>query len=257
MSVPSDPEGLPTAEPVNGSAWSPPAPPRGRQAVPTALAAGAAALFAAALGLPYGLLWATIAPKLPVVVVEGGKAAFGEAEPEQWVADEGWFVLLGLGFGVLAALLTWWLAGRWRGPTVLAALAVGAVGGGVLAWWIGHRIGLADYERTLAGAQPGERLLHPPALRIRELGWWARVVPKVQGVLLVEAFGAALTYTLLAGWSRFGSLRPQAQEQPDQAGAPAPTLAGPQEVSWRSSGPPDRSTAPAPPVPGEAVPPPD
>jgi hypothetical protein len=244
--------GWPAAEPPNGAGWPPPpTPPNRREQLWTGLAALVAAVFALALGVPYGLLWARIAPKLPVVAVDGGRAAFGDAEPEQWVADEGWFVFLGLGFGVLAAFLVWWLGRRWRGPLLLGAVAVGAIGGGIVAWWIGHRIGLAGYQRALAAAHPGDRLLHPPALRIRELGWWRHVLPNVGGVLLVEAFAAAVTYTVLAGWSRYGTLRPGQQAEPAQF---APVA---QEISWGSWAPPGHPAAPAPPAPGEAAPPRD
>jgi hypothetical protein len=200
------------------------------------------AIVAAALGPLYGWLWSVLAPKLPVVKLDDGQPGFADPAPEQWVSDEGWFVVLGIGIGIVAGLAAWWLVRRRRGPVVLVALAVGAVVGGILAWWVGHRIGLSGYEHALAQAAPGTRLYHPPALRIKALDWWP---PKVEGVLLVEAVAAVATYTLLAGWSRYMSLRPE---------APEPAL--PQwALSWDSPALPDRPAEPAPPAPGGAAPP--
>jgi hypothetical protein len=175
----------------------------------------AVALVAAALGAPYGLLWSVIAPDIPVIKVDGGVVS-AEAAPEQPVAGDGWFAILGLIFGVVAGLAAWWLARRRRGPAILGGLALGAVAGGVLAAWLGQRIGISGYERAVAAAAPGTPLNHPPDLRVAEIGLWRGFLPRVTGVQLIEAFGAVVTYTLLAGWSRYASLRrePEPVEYP-------------------------------------------
>lgn len=196
------------------------------------VAALGVAVLAAAAGVPFGLLWAVLAPAQPLIKVDGGLSP-AVPEPEQFAAGDGWFTLLGLAAGALVALATWWLARRYRGPLIMFALAVGGTAGGVLAWWIGHRIGLADFREALAAAQPGTRLDRPPDLRVKEFRPWP---PRVRGVLLIEALGAVVTYTLLAGWARHANLH----------GGP---------VSSGSAAPPDQTAVPELPAPDEAVPP--
>ncbi|SCG37558.1 Protein of unknown function [Micromonospora halophytica] len=230
-----------------------------------------------ALGVPLGLLWAAVAPDTPVVKTADG-AVYGQPQPEQPVAADGWFSLLGLGFGVLAAIGLWVVLRRRRGPAVLGATALGGLGAALVAWQLGRRIGLATYQRLLETAPDGQAFTKPADLRAGGLEWF--VVP--YGSLLLPAFGAAVTYTLLAGWSRWPSLRPE-PELPGLGGVPvgpawpgpAPgsgpggpvgtgPLAGPGDTgptggpggfSWGSGATPAPTAAPEPPGPGAAEPP--
>ncbi|HET8662213.1 MAG TPA: DUF2567 domain-containing protein [Micromonosporaceae bacterium] len=253
-----------------------------------ALVAVAVAVGTAILGIPYGLLWAAVAPRAQVVVVAGGyyptDGLYPAApQPEQFVAGDGWFLLLGFAFGLAAALAAWVVVRRWRGPLVLLALTAGAVGGGVLAWWVGHRMGLAEFERLRDTVPQQTRLRMPLDVHIAELGTWWTVVPKVYGVLLAQALAAAVGYTLLAGWSGHPALRPAPQPagldvtqppgtgldaaQPpgtglDMAQPPGPGLlspypTGPQLLSSDLTARQAPTTAPAPPAPGAAEPPRD
>lgn len=195
-------------------------------------AAVVATVAVAALGIPLGLLWAAVAPDVPVVVTERGPV-FGDPQPEQLVAADGWFAILAVPFGVLVAAASW-LAGRrrLRGVPALVALTAGSVGAGLVAWGLGRRLGLASYRDALAAAEVGADLARPPDLVVAEAGWWP---PHVLGVLLVPALAAVGTYTLLAAWSRFADLQPpdprppgpapgQAGRAPDQAGPDAGRL---------------------------------
>lgn len=194
----SDPAQLPAPAPPAWSERMAPDPTR-----PTA----AALLIAAAvtlLGAPFGLLWAVLAPEVPVRMTEAGPA-FGDPQPEQLAAADGWFAILAIPFGVLVAVAVW-LADRRRarGVPALLGLTVGMVGAGLLAWWLGRRVGLAGYRETLAAAQPGVDLTRPADLSVADASWWP---PQVLGVVLVPALAAVATYTLLAAWSRFPGLR--------------------------------------------------
>ncbi|MGC4788937.1 DUF2567 domain-containing protein [Micromonospora sp. DT178] len=211
--------------------------PRGR-AVRLALLA---VLASSVLGVPLGLLWAALAPDTPVLKVADG-AIYAEPQPEQPIAADGWFSLLGLGFGVLAALALWFLLRRVRGPVGLLAAVLGAFGAALVAWQVGRRTGLADYERLLAGAPVGQAFEKPADLRAGGIEWVLGVLPVPHGNLLLPAFGAAVTYTLLAGWSRWPSLRPERE----------PGVPG---LSWESAETPAPSAAPEPPAPGAAAPP--
>lgn len=230
--------------PVGDQPWVDPyaesPPPTRSSALRTVVTALAVAVGAAALGVPYALLWALAAPDVPVVKVDDGQAV--PAEPtEQFVAGDGWFVLLGVAFGVVAAVAVWLLARRTRGPVVLVALAFGSVVAGVVAAWLGERIGIADYQQALAAAAPGTRLAHPPDLRVAD-------PPNPFGVPLVAAFSTAVTYTLFAAWSRHDSLRR------DTSAVAAAGESGQTPVSWGSLIRPDRPATQAPPEPGEAGP---
>ncbi|WBB75337.1 DUF2567 domain-containing protein [Micromonospora sp. WMMD1128] len=176
----------------------------GGRAVATVL--GVTALLSA-LGVPLGLLWVWLAPGTPVRQTPGG-AVYAVPQPEQPIAADGWFSLLVLGFGVLAAIALWMLL-RWRrGPVILLAVTLGGLGAAVVAWQVGRRIGLATFERLLETAPPGTDFTRPVDLRAGGVDWYGPL-PAPHGNLLLAAFGAAVTYTLLAGWSRWPSLRPE------------------------------------------------
>jgi hypothetical protein len=180
----------------------------------TALAHAATVVAVAALGIPFGLLWAALAPDVPVRMTDAG-LAYVESQPEQVAAADGWFVLLAVPLGVLAAAGVWLLAPRARGPGGLTAATVGAVGAGLVAWWVGRQVGLAGYEAALATASPGQVLDRPADLRVVGTGGWRLLVT---GVPLVPALAAAVTYTLLAAWSRFPTLRPDGSHPVDTLG---------------------------------------
>ncbi|WP_420846474.1 DUF2567 domain-containing protein [Micromonospora terminaliae] len=176
----------------------------GGRAAGTALAA---ALLLTVLGAPLGLLWSLAAPGTPVQMTDEG-AVYATPQPEQPIAADGWFSLLGLGFGVLAAIALWVVLRRRRGPAGLVAGALGGLGAAVVAWQVGRRIGLGTYQRLLDTAPPGTDFTKPADLRAGGVDWYGPL-PVPHGNLLLAAFGAAVTYTLLAGWSRWPSLRPE------------------------------------------------
>jgi hypothetical protein len=192
------------------------------------------------LGAPLGLLWRMIAPEVPVVKSEQG-VILAQPQPEEFIAADGWFSLLGLGFGVLAAIAIWLILRQYRGPVGMVVGALGAVGAAVLAWRVGRQIGLGEYHRLVSTAPVGETFNKPPDLRAGGFEWLYGFIPTIQGDLLLPAFGAVVTYTLLAGWSRWPALRPE----------PEPAL------SWDWPAPPVPQATPAPPEPGAAEPPRD
>ncbi|NLU77517.1 DUF2567 domain-containing protein [Micromonospora sp. HNM0581] len=248
----------PTAQPAAG-------PPGGLSRV---VASGVVTLSVLGLlGAPLGWLWAAVAPDTPVIK-SGDGAVYGQAQPEQPVAADGWFSLLGLAFGVLAALAVWFLLRRHRGPVGLVVAAAGGLTAALVAWQVGRRVGLAGYQRLLDTEPDGTSLSKPADLRAGGIELFLGVVPVPYGNVLLPAFAAAVTYTLLAGWSRWPSLRPE--PEPDGAWlAACPSLPnGPTggfgsapvgSAGEVSSGPagarPAPSAAPEPPAPGAAEPP--
>ena len=221
-----------------------PAAPR-RRGRALAVVAGAV-LMMTVLGVPLGLIWSVLAPAVPVVQTEDG-AILAQPQPEEFIAADGWFSLLGLVLGVLAAVAVWLILRRYRGPFGIVLVVVGMIGGAVLAWRVGRQVGLAGHQRLLETAPVGETFDKPPDLRAGGFEWIFGFVPTIQGDLLLPPFGAAVAYTLLAGWSRYPGLG--AEPEPEE-----PAL-GP--VSWDFRAPPTPTAAPAPPEPGGAEPPRD
>lgn len=208
-------------------------PPR----VPLRRSLGIGALTALAVtvaGAPFGLLWSWVSPTVPVGRSRGGDIIVTDPSPEQFVAADGWFTLLGLAFGVLAAIAVWMIVRRHRGPILLIAVVLGALGAAGTAWQVGRQWGLSAYQRWQDAAAVGATFHRPPDLH-------------AHGPLLVPAFGAVIVTTLLAGWA----------SDPDLAmpGARPGYRPGADDVSSDSPDGPDPTAAPAPPEPGPAGPP--
>ena len=190
----------------------PPAPPssRGQEL----LSAFVVAVAVAVGGVVLGLAWYVAAPPLPLKKVEGG-LAFTGPQPEELVAQDGWFAILGLVFGVLAAVAAWTLVRRWRGPIQLFALLLGAVGAGFLAWQVGTEIGQNEYREAVASAPIGTVIERPLELSASSTKTCMarRCVTTRGGDILVPALGSVIGYAVLAGWSRWPSLRRQEEEE--------------------------------------------
>ncbi|MDR7278144.1 DUF2567 domain-containing protein [Catenuloplanes atrovinosus] len=216
MSTPSPQPALSSVPPE--PAGTPP-PPLGRE---IAWSIGAALLITA-LGLPLGLLWAVLAPDVPVVQGENGPL-LTSAQPEQFVAADAWFTFLGIAFGILITVAAWFALGRYRGAIALAAVTLGTIGAALLASWAGGKVGLGEYERLKTTAAIGEHFTKPAELRAGDVHLFLGFLPGIRGDLLAAPLAAAATYTLLAGWSRWPSLRPEPEPSP---AFPTPGVAAP------------------------------
>ena len=155
----------------------------------TALVGVLSGVVAFALGGPLGLLWAWLAPSVPVLDVGRSGIVVNDPSPEEYIAADGWYTLLGLGFGLLVAIVAWQVLRRDRGPFLLLGVVLGTLGAGYLAGpWVGELIGKSAYQHWQATAVQGATYLAPPEVH--------SVGPR-----LVPAFAAAIVLTLLAGWS--------------------------------------------------------
>ncbi|HEX5596631.1 MAG TPA: DUF2567 domain-containing protein [Micromonosporaceae bacterium] len=208
------------------------------------------------LGAPLGLLWLLVSPEVPVMKIRDELPDWPgwrrgsipvQPQPEGYIAADGWFSLLGLGFGILAAVAVWWVLRRQRGTVGLVAVVLGSLGAAWLASWLGSEIALAEYHRARDAVAVGELFQMPPQLRSGEIRW-VGPLPVLRGVLLLPAFGAAVAYTLLAGWSRYPTLRPEPPALPDWVSAVSP-------FSWDPAAPQTPPAPPAPPATGGAAPP--
>jgi hypothetical protein len=255
----------PSQEPVlypygPATEWPPPEEQKARRSWRRVLGSAAVcALIIAAAGGPLGLLWTWLAPGVPVIDAGTSGIVVNDPSPEEYVAADGWFTMLGFGFGLLAAVVAWLVLRRSRGPALLLGVVFGTLGAALIAWQGGRRLGLSAYEHWRETAVSGGTYAAPPDLH-------------AHGALLVPAFGAAIVLTLLAGWSNdpdldlpgakpgYGPNLGAADSYPGgQAGSQPEGPAGDQPGAPVSSdwpGEPDPTAAPAPPGPGPAGPPP-
>jgi membrane protein YqaA with SNARE-associated domain len=171
-----------------------------------AIVAVAVTVLVSAAGGAIGWIWAEVSPRVVVIKSEQG-FLYADAEPEQAMAGDGWFAVLGAAAGLMFAVLAWSLLRRYRGPVTLFALTLGSLIGGMLAWWVGHKIGLAQFDQARQAAPLGARLDAPLGLRITNLSRDHPWVPLITGVAAIQALVAAATYTVLAGFSGYSDLR--------------------------------------------------
>lgn len=246
-----------------GPSWPPPvrvggSPPGGGRAPIREVGAGLAALgIAVAVGIPVGALWSVLAPRVEVVMTRNGPD-LTDYQTEAFMGADGVFAVLGFAAGVVLAVCVWvWLRRR-RGPAVLAGLTVGSLVGAWIAWRLGRQVGLEAYRQLLDGAEVGWRFYRPPGLRsvVLDLGAGHLQI----GVLGAQALTVAIVYTLLAGWSRWPSLRrPDRLPEFYSTGMPLPsnaTMAPVPAAPYQQWSTADRPATAAPAPPGPPPPPP-
>jgi hypothetical protein len=163
------------------------------------------------LGFPLGILWSAVAPHVPAVMTADGPV-YAQPNGEQPVGAEGTYVFLTLGTGLVLAILAWIVLRRYRGLAVLLGLALGGLGGGVLTWWYGHKIGRHS-------APVGAHFDAAVNLRVRQVGLWHHWLPYARGDVLLLAIAAILMYVLLAGFSPYPSLRRPGAEETTTTGS--------------------------------------
>ena len=196
------------------------------------------AVVVAVAGAPLGLLWRFLAPTVPMIAIEGSGIVVNDPSPEEFMAAEGWFTILGCGFGLGVAVAAWLVLRRHRGPGLVLGVTVGTLAAAVVAWQLGRWIGLGAYHSWRDGASSGATFAAPPDLH-------------AYGTLLVPGFAAAMVLTLLAGWSNDPDLdEPGAKPGYGHDLARASYLAAPVSSDWPAA--PDPTAAPGPPGPGPA-----
>ncbi|GLW63182.1 hypothetical protein Arub01_14260 [Actinomadura rubrobrunea] len=137
----------------------------------------------ALLGVPAGLLWARLAPDVTYVVFRG-QVLPADPEGQGPIAVDGTFALVGAAAGLICGLLAYLAGGRGNDIPLLFGLALGGLAAALLAWRVGHQVGLAEYERALRGAPDGRTVTGVADLRATGvLVFWP--------LLAVAAYGAA------------------------------------------------------------------
>jgi hypothetical protein len=212
----------PTPAPGETGEW----PPR-RYRLGVVLAAVGLVAVVTAFGLVVGFLWSELAPRLPLVMVEGG-IAYAHPEPEEAIGADGWFAILGLAAGAVLAVLAWFVLRRIRGPVILGALVVGSIAGALLGWWAWRDpITLAEFAQTQNNLPVGAAVPGPLDLRVTGRAPGEAWRPTIVGVIPLQALAAAFVYTCLAGFSASGSLRPARWTQTEEGTGESSVRTGP------------------------------
>jgi hypothetical protein len=125
------------------------------------------AVLVAVCGVLLGLLWLWLSPRVPLIS-DGSAIYLKDSEGEQAVGADGWFTLLGLAFGAVAA----GAAFLWRregGVAVVVGLAAGGVLASLLAWRMG--VWLGPPQNVIAHAkQIGANKVFSAPLQLRAKG---------------------------------------------------------------------------------------
>jgi hypothetical protein len=165
---------------------------------------------ASLVGLGVGLLWLAVAPRVEIVRVEQG-FVYADSEPEQAVAADGWFALLGLAAGLVIAVIAWSVLRRHRGLFLLVAMVLGSLVGAWLGWWFAVWLDADAFRALAASAQVGDHLGAPLSLGMTGLDHDRLWPPKVTGVVLAQPLMVAIAYTTIAGFSSDPQLRPASE----------------------------------------------
>ncbi|MBV9821679.1 MAG: hypothetical protein JO144_05495, partial [Actinobacteria bacterium] len=151
---------------------------------------------------PYlGMLWEKLAPA-PTYINLGGSIYLNNQDTDQFLADDTWFLVLGLLAGLIAGAL-----GYWRYRRGLPAM-LGLTGAAMLGSLIARHVGVA---------------LGPPPIALAALGVpdgstvHAMISLKAHAVLLAWPVGVLLAYVCLIA----GLERPARQPVPDAEAAQA------------------------------------
>jgi hypothetical protein len=132
---------------------------------PTALVAAAAAIVGTAvLGVGAGFLWMALAPRALLVVAAPGSANVVNPETSAFIAADGWFILLSVIGGLISGLAGYVLVVRRYREPAMAGVLVGGLAAALIAMWIGERSGRAAFSHGLAAGQPGSLLRAPLVL---------------------------------------------------------------------------------------------
>jgi hypothetical protein len=137
----------------------------------------------ALLGIPAGLLWTEISPKVTYIVIQG-QAVLAEPEGQGPIAVDGRFALIALVAGLACGAVASLAGGRGNDLPLLFGLAAGGLAASLLAWRLGHQIGLDGFQRAVRRAPDGRMLTGAAQLRATGIVvFWPAVSVAAYGLL--------------------------------------------------------------------------
>ncbi|HEX6472463.1 MAG TPA: hypothetical protein VF069_25445 [Streptosporangiaceae bacterium] len=105
-------------------------------------------------GVGVGLLWQAISPSIRYVVVDG-RPILADPESQSLISTDGRFAILTALGGLLCGMVAYLAAGRGTDIAIVTGLALGGIVATVLAWRVGHQIGLDAFQHAVHGARDG------------------------------------------------------------------------------------------------------
>jgi hypothetical protein len=162
----------------------------------------------AVLGALAGLLWAAISPHVKYVSVQG-KVFLVDPESPALIGRDGRFALITAGLGLACGIVAYLAAGRDNDLALVAGLVVGGVVAALLAWRVGHLIGLDTFHRMVRAGDRTRVFDGPPELTAR-------------GVLVCWPFVALVTFGLLEATDLAKRVRPGESVAAGDPGGPGP-----------------------------------
>ncbi|MEW2356613.1 hypothetical protein [Spirillospora sp. NPDC029432] len=164
-------------------------------------------LIIALLGVPAGLLWAEISPKVTYVVVQG-RALLADPEGQGPIGVDGRFALIALVAGLACGAAAYLAGGRGNDIALLFGLAAGGLAAALVAWRLGQHIGLDAFQRAVRRAPDGRTLTGAAELR-------------ATGLLVLWPMVAVGLYAVLEGLVKrlpAGDSRGSGAGEPDEVG---------------------------------------
>jgi hypothetical protein len=184
----------------------------------------------AILGVPAGLLWAWISPRAGYVIVRH-EAYLVDPESQVPIGTDARFALIGVVLGLVCGVVAYWRAGRRNEVPLVLGLTTGGILASLIAWGLGHRFGLSDFEHLTATGADNTRVDGPPSLG-------------AHGVLLLWPLLAVVIFGLLESLDLAGRTFARRNEPPlvaeDETVVPHPEA----EPATHSAGP-DPHAAPS------------
>lgn len=131
----------------------------------------ACTLAGAAVGVPGGWLWASLAGPPSAELTSDG-AVFGEIQLDRQVGVTLWFVVTGAALGLLVGLAVAWRRSPYAVVAVLAVV-LACVAASLSSYWTGVHVFGPDAQAQLARAKVGQRVTAPVSVgtKIAYLGW--------------------------------------------------------------------------------------
>lgn len=137
----------------------------------------------ALLGPPAGLLWAWLSPSVRYVIVDG-RPLLADPEGQAMIGVDGRFAVIAAVAGLVCGAVGYLAGGRDNDIPLLLGLAAGGLAAALLAWRVGHLVGLDGYERAVRAAVEGRTVDAPPDLRAKgALVFWPLLALACYGLL--------------------------------------------------------------------------
>lgn len=133
-------------------------------------------------GAPMGLLWQAISPPVRYAVI-GGEPILADPETQALISTDGRFAILTGLAGMVCGMVAYLAAGRGADAAIVAGLAFGGAAGAVLAWRVGHQIGLETFQRLVGNGADGAMVTGVADLRaVGVLVCWPVIATAVFGL---------------------------------------------------------------------------